>query len=349
MPVTVLLAALSARLGPLLGDTPTLEPLADTGLAHWHVRLKGTGLLARIPKQSQMGLPAVENLAYEAACFARAAPSGHVPLPKHTLPPGDDLPWGALLVQEIIGTPANSPAHLPAIMQALAAIHRLNVPTPALRPPLLCETPALVGMLQQISAQAAYLDQPQVPPASRQAIQHTLTDLTHSVTRLCRDLPLRLITFDAHPGNFLITPQGSAVLVDLEKMRYGLPPLDLAHATLYTSTTWDVSASFELSVAQIAAAYQTWIDTMGPEAAPYLSALVPLRTLMWLWSVTWCAKWLGEFSRPRQKALVGEDWSQDNSQPSLVAHVHERVTHYLAPATIARVQAELEALQPCWR
>jgi len=348
MPVPALLVALSARLRPLLGETPTLEPLTDTGLAHWHVHLNGTGLLARIPKQSQMGLTAADNLAYEAACFNRATPSGHVPLLHLSVTPNDALPWGALLVQEIAGTPANSITHLPAIMRALAAIHRLSVPAPALRPPLLCETPALSNMLQQINTQAAYLDQPQVAPASRQTIQRTLSALSHSVTDLCRDLPPRLIAFDAHPGNFLITAQGQAVLVDLEKMRYGLPPLDLAHATLYTSTTWDVSASFELSVVQIAAAYQTWIDAMGHEAAPYLRALVPLRTLMWLWSVTWCAKWLGESSRPRHQDGVGEDWSQDNSESTLVAHVHNRVTHYLEPATIARVLAELEALRPCW-
>src|SRR5690606_29626754 len=56
-----------------------LEPLPDLGLAHAHVRLAGSGVLARIPKQSQMGLAAADNLAYQAACFERAAASGHAP------------------------------------------------------------------------------------------------------------------------------------------------------------------------------------------------------------------------------------------------------------------------------
>jgi len=344
MPVTSLLAPLAALLEPVLGYTPVLQPLADTGLAHWHVRVAGSGLLARIPKQSQMGLPASENLAYESACFSRAAASAHVPRLHCTLAAQNNLPWGALLVDEVNGGAASQPAHLPAIMHALAALHCLPLPAPAQRAPLLCETPVLQAMLQQIKAQAAYLSQPQVPLASRQAVEKILKEMTSSVPHLCRHLPLRLIAFDAHPGNFLITPQGRAILVDLEKMRYGLPPLDLAHATLYTSTTWDVNASFELSVPQVAATYQEWIEAMGSLADAYLPALLPLRTLMWLWSITWCAKWLGEYAQPRRQEVRGEDWSQENSQASLVAHVHERVTHYLATPTVERLLAEFAAL-----
>jgi hypothetical protein len=42
--------------------TQGLEPLPDTDLAHDHVRRIGTGLLARIAKQSQMQLGAADNL-----------------------------------------------------------------------------------------------------------------------------------------------------------------------------------------------------------------------------------------------------------------------------------------------
>lgn len=349
MPMTAMLASLSARLQTVFGDNVSLQPLTDTGLAHWHVRVLGTPWLARVPKQSQMGLPAAQNLAYEAACFSRAAASTHTPLLQLMLDPDDALPWGALLVQEVTGTPAHRPEHVPAIMQALAAIHSLPVPPAANRAPLLCEAPTLAGMLQQVNAQAAYLDQSQIASATRLTVLRTLREVTRDVLLLCAELAPRLIAFDAHPGNFLIDSQDRAMLVDLEKMRYSLPPLDLAHATLYTSTTWDVNASFELSVAQIAAAYQSWIDAMGERANPYQASFVPLRTLMWLWSVTWCAKWLVECSRPRAQCAGGEDWSQDNSAPTLVAHVHARVTHYLDPSTIARVRAELTNLQELLR
>ncbi|EWS64222.1 hypothetical protein Y695_02537 [Hydrogenophaga sp. T4] len=89
-----------------------LEALPDKGLAHWHVRLKGTGLLARIPKQSQMALVAQDNLLYQSTCFRRAEPSGHVPQLEAVLAPSEHLPRGALLVEEIIGAPASQPEHL---------------------------------------------------------------------------------------------------------------------------------------------------------------------------------------------------------------------------------------------
>ena len=55
-------AALAALGGPWA--SAPLERLKDKGLAHDHVRLCGTGVLARIPKQSQLQLSAQDNLAY---------------------------------------------------------------------------------------------------------------------------------------------------------------------------------------------------------------------------------------------------------------------------------------------
>ncbi|RYF38653.1 MAG: aminoglycoside phosphotransferase family protein, partial [Comamonadaceae bacterium] len=47
--------------------------------------------------------------------------------------------------------------------------------------------------------------------------------------------------------------------------------------------------------------------------------------------------------------LQGEDWSADHSDAALVAHVRERVAHYLDARTVAQVQAELAALEQAWR
>ncbi|MEO7939049.1 MAG: hypothetical protein ABIR55_10525 [Burkholderiaceae bacterium] len=65
--LTVLAAALEGH--DLSQAAAKLEPLPDKGLAYDHVRLAGMGLLARIPKQSQLGLDAVANLKYQAAWF----------------------------------------------------------------------------------------------------------------------------------------------------------------------------------------------------------------------------------------------------------------------------------------
>jgi thiamine kinase-like enzyme len=319
--------------------------LDDKGLAHWHFRLEGTGLLARIPKQSQMGLGPLENLAYEAACFQRAAACGHVPRLERVIHPTLELPLGALLVEEITGAPASNQNHVTPIMQALASIHVLPVPTARERAPLLNENDPLEGMLGLVRAQSIYLDHPLISEPTRRMLKKRLEAVFETIPQVCVGLESRLITFDAHPGNFLITSSGKAMLVDLEKLRYSYPPLDLAHATLYTSTTWDVDASFELSTAQVARAYEVWISAAGNMAEPYFAAFVPLRELMWLWSTTWCAKWLTESVKPkRQSGAGGEDWSQANSDASLIRHVRSRVNDYLAISTIHQVLAEFNEL-----
>jgi len=344
------LDALASALSAVLPSPPPLEPLADKGLAHWHVRLVGTGWLARVPKQSQMDLAAADNLRYQSACFERAAPSGHVPMLHRMLPPSADLPRGALLVQEIEGQPLRGARDVPALMQALAAIHALPLPVSAERAPLLSEANPLAALVTLIQAQAPHLDHPAVPAASARAVKARLAGLVQRMAPQVGACPQRLISFDAHPGNFLIRPDGQAVLVDLEKLRYSYPPLDLAHATLHTSTTWDREVSFELSVSELVRAYDVWARAVGPAlAGPCAPALVPLRELMWLWSVTWCAKWLAESgklpSAGRRAPGEGEDWSTRHSEAALVAHVQDRVTHYLSPACVERLLAEFGSLQ----
>jgi hypothetical protein len=188
------------------------------------VRLVGTGRLARIPKQSQMALAAQANLDYQAACFERASASGHAPALFGVMPPSAGLPRGALLVEEIIGRPAHLPHDLAAIAQALAAIHSLAVPAAPQRPPLRDPADGLAALFAEIDAQAVHLAAANLAPRALCAIDLALLRLRTAVATLTPP-PRRLIAFDAHPGNFLIRPDGSAVLVDLEKARYGEPPL----------------------------------------------------------------------------------------------------------------------------
>ena len=319
-----------------------LEPLPDSGLAHAHLRLKGSGVLARIPKQSQMDLPAAENLAYQAACFERASASGHAPRLHGVLSPSVALPRGALLVEEIVGRPVRLPQDLPALGDALAAIHSLPLPERRARAPLRDAADALAELRGQIEAQAVHFEAARLDALSRRAIDDRRAALTALCARGERP-PRRLIAFDAHPGNFIVRADGRAVLVDLEKARYSLPPLDLAHATLYTSTTWDLASSAVLSVAEVQAFVARWqAHCSGSEA--WRDWLLPLRSAMWLWSVSWCAKWRVLSAREARPAGDGEDWSGEKSEAALIAHVRDRVDHYLSPQGVARVMAELDAL-----
>lgn len=327
--------------GLALGD---VEPLPGSGLAHDHLRLRGTGMLLRVPKQSQLALGAAANLSYQAACFRRSTPSGHVPRLLAELRPGPDLPMGALLVEEIRGRPPDLPRDVPAIARALAAIHALPVPGPAARPPLRDHADPLGETLAEVLAQAAHLPEAGLSPDAAREIRDEL-DWAEAFARRPDRPPVALISFDAHPGNFLVKPSGRAVLVDLEKGRYGAPGLDLAHATLYTSTTWDVATSAALSPDEVAEAYRVWLGRVPPALAEASRPwLLPLRRVMWLWSATWCAKWL-VLSRRRALAAKheadrAEDWSSELSDPSLVSHVAGRVAHYLDPSTMRRVRAD---------
>jgi thiamine kinase-like enzyme len=335
-----LLPALAQALEAAGIDPGTPELMPDTGLAHDHVRLGGTGWIARLPKQSQMQLAPAENLAYQAACFTRASASGHAPRLSAVLPPSDALPRGGLVVEEIEGRVARLPGDLPAIMAALAAIHAL--PMPEARAPLLDPADPLAGLLEEIDAQAEYLHA--ADPATRGIIETHIAALRDLANEAPRP-PKRLISFDAHPGNFIVTQEGRAVLVDLEKARYSAPPLDLAHATLYTSTTWDVASHAVLTPEEVAGACRHWLACLPEtERAALAPWIVPMRRAMWLWSMTWCAKWRVLSGAEAKATQDGEDWAADKSEAALIAHVQGRVDHYLDPEAAARMDEDFAHL-----
>jgi thiamine kinase-like enzyme len=334
-------AALRALGSPWAGAA--IEPLPDSGLAHAHLRLVGTGVLARVPKQSQMNLPAQANLDYQAACFARAAASGHTPRLHGVLAASPELPRGALLVEEIAGRSARLPQDLPAVVEALAAIHGLPLPEASARTPLLDPPDPLELLRTEVEAQAEHLDAAGLDARSRAAIDRARDALRAACAEAVRP-PKRLIAFDAHPGNFIVRADGTAVLVDLEKARYSHPPLDLAHATLYTSTTWDRASSAALTLEQVVQAIEHW-SARCIGAAAWRGWVAPLRAAMWLWSVTWCAKWRVVSAQTARRDGDGEDWTRERSDAALVAHVRERVDHYLSAPIVLGVVDELEQLR----
>ncbi len=341
---TRLLVALARRLYGTDDVPEGMVGLADHGLAHAHVRLPQSPWLARVPKHSQVNLPPAEHLAYEAACFTRAAPSGHTPRLHRVLAPAADLPWGALLVEWVPGEPARAHHMVGPAMDALAALHRLPLPPVAERAPLLHPADPVAGLMSVLHVQAPGLQHPSVPAATRAVVLERLATLPSRLARACTQAPLTLIAFDAHPGNFIVRPDGKVVLVDLEKMRYSLAPLDLAHATLHTSTTWDRATAFELSPDDVAQACHRWLAAMGPLADGYRTTLLPLREAMWLWSLTWCAQWQASSGLPPRTDPRGVDWSSEHHSDALTRHVAERVAHYLSPECVGAQLDELDAL-----
>ncbi len=217
-----------------------LAELPRRGLAHRHWRLRGRGLVVRVPIL-RTGNGAA--LAGQAEIFRRAAPSGHTPALYATLAPAHDLPLGALVVAEIRGRQPVVPRDLPAIAAALAAIHDLPVPPPSRRAPLQSPDEPFAATLALIEANlkrgASALD----PPlrALLDAERDWARGYAHDHAAALRRAPRALVVTDAHPRNFVIAGDGRAICLDLERALYGAPAIDLAHATLPISVAWGAS------------------------------------------------------------------------------------------------------------
>ncbi len=311
-------------------------------------------MLLRVPKQSQFALSAADNLAYQAACFTRVSVAGHAPRLHGVIRPQARIAMGALLVDRIEGRPPSLPADLPALAEAMAKVHALPVPPATSRAPLADHQDPVGGALREIEAQAEFLDQAELDATARAEIEDELAWARgFSEESAGRAQPVTLVLTDTHPGNFLIETAGAgagaaagrAVIVDLEKALYGSPGTDLAHATIYSSTTWDPDTWAELGLEEVAAFYRGYLELAGGELAARLRPwLVPLRRITMLRAVTWCVKWRVLHRRARldakHEAQSTEDWSAENTDPATIAQVADRVADYLDAATLGRMRAE---------
>lgn len=335
------LAALvrSARRLPPLSDlaVSALEPMPIKGIAHDHVRLRGHGMLLRIPRLSQFGMAPRENLTYQAACFARAEPSGSTPRLYGILEPDKALPFGALAVEEIPGRPPRLPADLPGLARALARVHRLPVPDPTERPPLQNHADPVTAIVGLIERQSAYMEASDVSPEARRQIAEEIAwARDFAAAHAGRPQAATLVVTDTQPGNFLVDDDGRAVTVDLEKMVYGSPAVDLAHATLYTSTRWDPEVFCELDSAAVEGFQDQWLEAAGTALASSVEPwLAPMRRLTWLRSTTFFMKWLVESSG-------SGDWSAERLGPELAAHFRRHVLDCLTAGTIGRIRETFE-------
>lgn len=66
---------------------------------------------------------------------------------------------------------------------------------------------------------------------------------------------------------------------------------------------------------------------------------------MWLWSITWCAKWRFASTAADTGTAAGEDWSTQLSDPALIAHVRGRIVHYPGMPVVELVLEKIDALE----
>ena len=262
----------------------TLEELPRHGLAHRHWRLKGHGLVLRVPILP--GSP--QTLARQAAIFERAAASGHTPALHAVLPSSRDLPLGALLVEAVGGEVPRVPEHLAAIATALAAIHGLKVPRVRAPIPAPAEPfAATLALIEQNMERGALALTPETS-AILDAERRWARGFARDHAKKLRTAPRTLIVTDAHPRNFRIVRAHSgkdrAICLDLERGQYASPAIDLAHAILPMAVAWG-RAGERLSAANRRRFLDAYFKARGAAASralrPWLqpfARLVALRT-----------------------------------------------------------------------
>lgn len=319
----------------LTGIGPSdLKPLRTKGIAHDHVRIAASGFIARVPRPVQFAAEAGPGyIRYQAASFARLAPSGHVPRLIAAIAPSPGLPLGALVIEEVAGRPPRLPDELPLIAECLARIHSLEVPPPSARPPLIDHADPAQGTLDVIERNARSLDAAGAVGAALSAIDEELAWARRFVAdSKDKDQPATLVVSDSHPGNFLIDAHGKAFFIDIEKTIYGSPAIDLAHAVLYTSATWDVDCGIVLEADAIAGFYRDYLARIDSRLAQRLKPwLKPMRRLTWLRTTTWACRF---------KAEVLDRGGAGDPSSDYVRHVRARIADFLNPATIASIRRE---------
>jgi len=310
-----------------------LAPMTAKGVNHDHYRVSRRGLVLRVPRATPWSGDAAAQLASEAAAFERAAPSRATPQLAAVLRSTPGLPRGALLVEEIVGRVPRLPQDLPVLAEALARLHSLPIPPPSRRPPLPNhgERGPMVETLDFIGRQREFIPTVPLAAATRDALNDEFAWAQRFAVGLDEESqPLALVGTDTHPGNFVVREDGAAVLVDLERVCYGSPEIDLAHTTLYTSTTWDLEVQAVLERADVEAFYRHYLRTIGTERGAALRPLLlPARRLTWLRTMMWAVRW---------RALAEQNGLA--LDPRLAEHIHRRLDDFFAPATVARVRAE---------
>jgi len=316
-----------------------LNLLTTKGLVHDHVRISSYAkdrppMLIRVPRLSQFSLDPIANLKYQAACFSLASLSKYTPRLIDSLSPSKLLPMGALIVEEIKGKHVKLPENLDNIAKCFAQVHSLKVPKKEERGPIIYHKDPISGVIDIINMQAKFINSTTENLEVRQLLNEELNWARKFASRYANQHPPpRLCLTDTHPGNFMIDDYGKAYFVDLEKALYGSPGIDLGHATILTSTLWDIEVQATLSKSEIVAFYAAYLSylplKLTSEIRPWL---LPMRRLAWLRSVTWSCKW---FVQQHKKIKI-----EDGFRSKIQSHLTRRLSAFVDLETIHMVRSE---------
>lgn len=302
--------AVLAALPGLAGLRPEeITALPVKGLVHRHWRLRG--MLLRVPYRGDL-----TDLARQEAVFRRAV---RVPRLIATVPPSRAFPFGALLVEEIVGHVPRLADDMGRIAATLAAIHAL--PLPADPAPLPMPADPMAAILTVIKANRPALDAIGAHPDTRAQIDAEIAWAEgFDGARLPRLTALTLT--DCHPGNFLVR-DGIAIFFDVERSQYANPAIDVAHASVPPATRWD-PAGRVLTRAEVEAFVAAYMALAGAAVMPWL---MPFRRLLFTRTTTVFAR-------------LKRDGGLAALEPATRAHSERVIAQALDPKEIAAGRSE---------
>lgn len=315
------------------------EELPATGTAHGHVRLKD-GRLARIAYAYEDDPTAAGRLHLQAEAFRHLASAGRTPRLHDVVEPRPGLPGGALIVDFIDGRAPRLPDELDAMADTLARIHSLPLPAPG--SPLPRQDNPFRTTLDVVEQGAQrFLDKAVTEPRARAEIVEELELMRSMAATLAhRPQPLSIALADTHPGNFIVDRDGIAWFVDLEKVHVGSPAIDLAHATLPTSTVWHPDVGKVLSAGEVKGFHESYLARIGEartaELRPWLQ---PMRRLTWLRTTMFMARWKVQTEAPRDPSDPSQ-WSDAGLSPEMREHLRSRIALSFDRETIRSIRAE---------
>ncbi len=313
--------------------------LPATGTAHGHVRL-GDGKLARIAYAYDDDPTAAARLHAQAAAFRHLAPAGRTPRLHEVVEPQPGLPGGALIVDFIEGHAPRLPDELAAMAETLAQVHAL--PLPPARSPIPRQTNPFLETLEAVELNAMrFLDRAVPDSGARAEIAEELR-LMRGVALAFgkRAQPLTVALADTHPGNFTVDGAGTAWFVDLEKVHVGSPAIDLAHATLPTSTLWHPDVGKVLTADEVQGFYDSYLARLDRKKVEALRPwLLPMRRLTWLRTTLFMARWRVETRSPRDPSNAGQ-WSDSGLEPRMKQHIDARIDHCFRRDFVRAVRAD---------
>ncbi len=313
--------------------------LPATGTAHGHVRLPD-GRLARVAYAHDGDASAAGRLQAQAFAFRYLEPAGRTPRLHDVIMPRAGLPGGALIVDLIDGRSPRLPHELDLMAETLVRIHAL--PLPPSSAPLPRQGNPFRDTLEGVELNARrFLDRAVSESEARAEIVEELRAMRDMVPSLGRRTqPLAVALADTHPGNFIVDRAGIAWFVDLEKVHVGSPAIDLAHATLATSTLWHPDVGTVLTRDEVQSFYDSYLASIGAEKAAALQPwLAPMRRLTWLRTTLFMARWRVETRSPRDPANPAQ-WSDAGLDARMKAHIDARIDQCFGRDTIRAIRAE---------